>query len=228
MSSLVVPANVEKYEKIYRSGYNKKYPNLDLVRLEAWYFGRKPGRVLDFGCGTGTNMLHLLENGYEVVGVDAAVEAVQLVRERLSQRPELADRGSVQCLEPNDSQLGFLTETFDYVVCMSVLSLLETKERIANLIAEFRRILRSGGRMIIDVNGPGSDFAEKGRFVGRDIFEYTLRPDDNTPLRCYCPQTANDFAELLSGFIVDDVGYSSFRYQGHESFEFIACARKPL
>ena len=43
---LVVKQNRDKYDDIYRKGYDKKYPNLDLVRMERWFFKGKPGRVL--------------------------------------------------------------------------------------------------------------------------------------------------------------------------------------
>lgn len=227
MNSLIVPENVEKYERVYRGGYNKKYPNLDLVRLDAWYFERKPGRVLDYGCGTGINMIHLLEAGHEVVGVDAASEAVNLVTERLRARPDLAARGRVMRVNPSDRGLSLESDSFDYVVCMSVLSLLESKDRIARLIAEFRRILVPGGKLIADINGPGSDFADKGRFVTEDTFEYTLHGDNDRVIRCYCPKTADAFATLFAAFVVDDVGHSSFKYQGQNSYEFIACVHKP-
>lgn len=227
MNTLVVPANVDKYEEVYRGGYDKRYPTLDLVRLEGWYFKKQPGKVLDFACGTGVNMIHLLECGYSAIGVDAAEESVKLVRRKLDARPDLATRAGVQRLDPNERRLPFSDNDFDYIVCMSVLSLLESKERIQILIDEFHRILKPGGKMIVDINGPASDFATKGRFVAEDVFEYVLRPGQSEALRCYCPKTKENFAELLNQFGVDELGHVSFNYCGHDSYEFIACAHKP-
>ncbi|MDO8358284.1 MAG: class I SAM-dependent methyltransferase [Nitrospirota bacterium] len=228
MTTLVVPANVDKYENVYRGGYDKRYPTLDLVRLEGWYFKKLPGKVLDFACGTGVNMIHLLECGYHAVGVDAAEESVKLVRRKLDARPELAARADVLRLDPNDRRLPFADNEFDYVICMSVLSLLESKERIEILVDEFHRILKPGGKMIVDINGPASDFATKGRFVADDIFEYALHKDQEKLLRCYCPKTAESFAALFKQFVVDDLGHVSFKYCNHDSYEFIACVHKPV
>ena len=57
MEVLAVLSNVDKYEKVYSGGYDKRYPSLDLVRLEGWYFKKQPGKALDFACGTGVNGL---------------------------------------------------------------------------------------------------------------------------------------------------------------------------
>lgn len=226
MTSLVVTKNVEKYEQNYRKGYDKRYPNLDMVRLEAWYFNKKTGMALDYGCGTGCNMLHLLDCGYRVVGMDASSESIKLVATKLKARPEIQERSALHLIKPNEPRLPCDDESFDYVVCLSVLSLLETHERISQLIAEFHRVLKPGGKMIIDINGPESNFASKGRFVSDDTFEYFLSPDNADPLRCYCPRTKEVFAKLLSAFVIDDVGHVSFEYVGHRDFEFLACVHK--
>ncbi len=43
-----------------------------------------PGRVIDLGCGTGTNLLTLGKAGWQVTGVDFAVRAVTRAREKLA------------------------------------------------------------------------------------------------------------------------------------------------
>lgn len=228
MEKLVVPCNVEKYEDVYRSGYDKRYPNLDLVRLEGWYLKKQPGKVLDFACGTGVNMIHMLECGYNAVGVDAAEESIKLVQKKLDSRPEFSSRASVQHLSQEDKKLPFADAEFDYVICMSVLSLLESKERISAVVDEFFRILKPNGKMIVDINGHESEFSKNGRYIGEDLFEYVLRENHTEPLVCYCPKTKEAFSKLFDKFIVDDLGHVAFSYCGHDSYEFIACVRKPV
>ena len=45
---LVLPKNVEKYNQLYRSGYDRLYPNIDLIRIENNSFGvcRVTGKLI--------------------------------------------------------------------------------------------------------------------------------------------------------------------------------------
>ena len=43
---------------------------------------KQPGRTLDLGCGTGTNLLTLAEHGWEVMGVDLALLSVLKARRK--------------------------------------------------------------------------------------------------------------------------------------------------
>jgi SAM-dependent methyltransferase len=70
--------------------------------FQYWYFGQPkwdtgisppelvefiqehpPGRAIDIGCGTGTNVITLVKAGWQVTGVDFAPRAVQLARRKL-------------------------------------------------------------------------------------------------------------------------------------------------
>ncbi|MBK8033983.1 MAG: class I SAM-dependent methyltransferase [Chloroflexi bacterium] len=42
-----------------------------------------PGRALDIGCGTGTNVRYLLEHGWEADGLDFVPQAVETARLKL-------------------------------------------------------------------------------------------------------------------------------------------------
>jgi cyclopropane fatty-acyl-phospholipid synthase-like methyltransferase len=42
-----------------------------------------PGKALDLGCGTGTNLLTLASHGWQVTGIDYAWRAVRIARKRL-------------------------------------------------------------------------------------------------------------------------------------------------
>jgi len=226
-TELVVKANKDKYDDIYRKGYDKKYPNLDLVRLERWYFKQKPGKLLDFGFGVGVNLLHMLECGYHVEGIEASPEAKRIVEKKIAERPQLKSRVNLTVFDRNADKLPYPDNSFDYVVCLSVLSLLETRERIEWLLQEFNRVLKPGAKMIIDINGPGSDFSKHATLVGDEIYEYRGNTGKEEPRLCYCPQSEDRFSSLLEGlFEVDDVGHVSFKYVGNESFEYLACVRK--
>jgi len=51
--------------------------------LNAFLSEKEPGRALDAGCGTGTNLLTMAQNGWEVIGVDIAWLSVLRARREL-------------------------------------------------------------------------------------------------------------------------------------------------
>lgn len=230
MSKIVSPETAATFEEVYRGGYDKSYPSLDLVRLEKWYFEGKPGLALDYGCGPGTNGLHLLDSGYEVVFADVAVGALAKVEGKLARRPDAAPRATVRLIDPNADDLPDPDATYDYVICLSVLGNLESEASIRHLLAEFARVLKPGGKMLVDINGEDSTFAHEGTKVAEGVYKTLPRKGFRSDeILMYFPGSAQAFAGMLKdvpGIVVDDVGYSAFAYQGYDGLEYIVCARK--
>ncbi len=50
-----------------------------------------PGRAIDLGCGTGTNVITLVQHGWTVTGVDFAPRAVGLAKQKMKQAGVQAD-----------------------------------------------------------------------------------------------------------------------------------------
>ena len=231
MSELVVRHTAETFEEVYRGGYDKKYPSVDLVRLESWYFGDKPGSALDYGCGPGTNGLHLLDRGYKVVFADVAREALNRVEEKLVIRPDARSRATIRLIDPNATALPEADGTFDYIVGLSVLGNLGSADNVRHLLGEFCRVLKPAGKAILDINGEDTTYVhDASRKVGAQI--YTTAPRKgfkSDEILMYFPESSDAFVALVksAGFAVDDVGYSGFRYQDHDGYEYIVCAHKP-
>lgn len=59
--------------------------------LQRFIQSHQPGRALDLGCGTGTNLLALAQAGWQVTGIDFALRAVSAARRRLAQAGVPAD-----------------------------------------------------------------------------------------------------------------------------------------
>jgi ubiquinone/menaquinone biosynthesis C-methylase UbiE len=45
----------------------------------------RPGRAIDIGCGTGTNVITLANAGWNITGIDFAPRAIQIARQKLNQ-----------------------------------------------------------------------------------------------------------------------------------------------
>lgn len=101
-------------------------------------------RILDAGCGSGTIFEPLRDRGAIVTGFDSSATMVEVARRRLGPDADLrvADLGA---------PLPFADNAFDDVVAALVLHYL--KDWSAPL-AELRRVLRPGGRLILAVNHP--------------------------------------------------------------------------
>lgn len=122
-------------------------------------FGKRPGRleslealargcgaqasstVLEAGCGPGDGIAHLCRAlGVRGVGLDLNAEVLQRADELHKDVPGLRFvRGSVYAIDEEP-------ESFDLVVTEAAFSLLEDK---AGAAAEYHRILRKGGRLLL-------------------------------------------------------------------------------
>ena len=101
-------------------------------------------RILDAGCGSGPLFAALRDRGAVVTGFDSSAGMLKLARRRLGDDADLqlADLGS---------PLPFPDAAFDDVIASLVLHYLE--DWTAPL-AELRRVLRPGGRLIASVMHP--------------------------------------------------------------------------
>ena len=205
----------------------KIYPSLELVRLEKMFFYNKTKNknLLEYGIGDGPNTEHLLKQGYTVHGIDISEGALQSTKKRLQGNIDLNKNLFLTKLQINAKKLDFEDDTFDYVVALSVLSLLGNLERINMLLSEFKRITKPGGKLILDINDQNSEFSAGKKEVDKNVFSLG---SENDNMECYCLEKEGDFKGLLeSFFIVEDVGFSGHKIFGKRINEWIACAINP-
>lgn len=128
-------------EENERGLFNTYYEKPAMLGLAGDVAGR---RVLDAGCGSGPTMAALQEAGATVTGFDGSAAMVDLARERLGDDAELHVADLAKPLPFDDAQ-------FDDVVASLVLHYLEDW---SGPLAELRRVLRPGGRLLVSVNHP--------------------------------------------------------------------------
>ena len=81
--SLKVEKNIKKYELIYKKGQNHLYPNLDLVRIQKIFLKNNIGKTLDFGFGSGENLVFLSNEGHKTYGLETSITALKITKKRL-------------------------------------------------------------------------------------------------------------------------------------------------
>ncbi|MFB6696194.1 class I SAM-dependent methyltransferase [Streptomyces virginiae] len=123
------------------SPVNAYYERPAMLALAGDVAGR---RVLDAGCGSGPLSAALRDRGAVVTGIDVSAGMLALARRRLG------DDVALHVVDLNDP-LPFDDEAFDDVVGSLVLHYLQDWEPT---LAELRRVIRPGGRLIASVDHP--------------------------------------------------------------------------
>jgi SAM-dependent methyltransferase len=120
---------------------NAYYERPAMLALAGDVAGR---RILDAGCGSGPLFAALRDRGAIVTGIDKSAGMLEQARRRLGDDAELqvAELGS---------PLPFPDDTFDDVTASLVLHYLEDW---GPALAELRRVLKPGGRLIVSVDHP--------------------------------------------------------------------------
>lgn len=124
---------------------NARYERPAMLALAGDVAGR---RILDAGCGAGPLAAALRDRGAHVTGVDASAGMLALARRRLGGDADLR-------LADLSDPLPFADGAFDDVVASLVLHYLEDW---GPTLAEVRRVLRPGGRLIASVHHPFVDY----------------------------------------------------------------------
>ena len=191
----------EQYDKTAACGSAKSYPSLELVRLEKLFFKQEKGKLLEYAFGSGSNTIHLLKCGYKVYGIDVSPHALNRTKKRIKEITDLS-QPELFLLEKDAKKIPFGDNSFDEIVAMSIISLLGSEEKIKYLLSEFKRVLKPGGKIIIDINDHQSEFSKNKEQVEKNVF---LSKIVDKEIKCYCLNSEEDFINLVKPYfdIVD-------------------------
>ena len=121
----------------------------------------QPGRAIDLGCGTGTNVITLAQFGWQVTGVDFVPRAIRMAKRKLRAAHIQAD------LHVGDvTNLQGITGPFDLVLDIGCFHGVKDKSAYLD---ELERIMSPHGQWLLyGFFRPKSDLAGVG-FTGKDI-----------------------------------------------------------
>jgi SAM-dependent methyltransferase len=102
-------------------------------------------RLLDVGCGVGRVASRLAHRGYQVTGIDASVDALR--------RARLATPGG-RFVGLDAKHVGHVRWTFDAAISMWNSIGFGTRDEDVETVAGLGRVLRPGGRLMLDLYHP--------------------------------------------------------------------------
>jgi len=121
------------------------YGNIDIYLFDQLLKGTYDDchKIIDAGCGGGRNLVHFLQNGFEVYGIDPNHNAVstvqQLARDLMPNIPK--DNFKVAAAE----NMPFGDVEFDLVMSSAVLHFAQSKVHFEAMLNEMWRVLKPGG-----------------------------------------------------------------------------------
>ena len=158
-----------------------------------------PGpRGLDAGCGAGARDAYFLwSRGCDIHGVDAVAENIRVAAER---HPEIADRLQVADLQ---EPLPFGDESFDFVMCNSVIQHIPPEVATDVTLRELVRVLRPGGvlQLMFKVGQGVETVFDRDYGVSRTFQLYDERMVLDLLVGYGCRLVEAESDDVLGGFI---------------------------
>ncbi len=136
-----MPRPTHDFDALYTEGtpawdIGRPQPPFDHLATE----GELAGRVLDVGCGTGEHTLLAASLGYEALGVDLSMRAIELAKTKAVERDVEA-----RFIVADALRLVDLGEEFDTVLDCGLFHVLDDHER-ERFVASLAEVVPPGGR----------------------------------------------------------------------------------
>ena len=166
--------NIELWEKLYSSGLSDlKYPNEMLVRIFNKYKAlRNIETVLDFGFGTGANLIHMVESGCKVSGVEVSESAIQIVNKKINDKKLSAELKMI-----HNSTIPYEDNSFDLVVAWQVL-VYNDLDSFKSTMKEISRVLKPGGLFIGTMTAVGDQTYKSSDKIGEYLYRSNVQTQD--------------------------------------------------
>jgi SAM-dependent methyltransferase len=182
----VEPPNRRQVERYLNPPSDTAFP----LEYAFWLLGDVRGKtVLDFGCGSGENLVPLVERGARVIGIDISPELIALARQRLA----LA-RLEATVQVGSAYETGVPDASVDVIFCTALIHHLDL-ERVRK---EMLRILAKDGRIIL---------TEPIRFSKPYAWLRRLLPARGDVSEYEHPLTRAEFAAINEPFKADGTRY---------------------
>jgi|TARA_B110000263_G_scaffold177653_1_gene155386 ubiquinone/menaquinone biosynthesis C-methylase UbiE len=143
----------------YEMGFEKLQDD-HVVDFIKYYNFEKNLKVLDCGCADGRNSEYLINEGFEVTGVDFSQTVIERTQKRLPKGKFLT--GDVRKLDKIEEN------SFDFLIDAGALHVNYPQDTIS-IIKEYHRILKPSGKMFIRVFNKEDDTPNPIFTVNKDL-----------------------------------------------------------
>jgi SAM-dependent methyltransferase len=116
-----------------------RYSREPVIPAFAQFSSQKGKRLLEAGCGPGTDFIQFVAHGAEAVGVDLSAESLRICKQRLAERRM---HGSLICCDAQN--MLFASDCFDFVYSFGVLHHIPEPEKA---VQEVNRVIRTDGEV---------------------------------------------------------------------------------
>tara|TARA_B110001452_G_C15240811_1_gene429574 strand:+ start:5369 stop:5986 length:618 start_codon:yes stop_codon:yes gene_type:complete len=132
-------------EKVYvKDIYEEIAKHYNVTRINKWYWItefieslKKNSLIYDVGCGNGRNMNY--EN-HNFIGIDNCENFLKICKEK-----------KLDVINSNILNISLKTDTADAIICIAVFHHLSTVENRILALKEMRRLVKSGGKILLSV-----------------------------------------------------------------------------
>jgi cyclopropane fatty-acyl-phospholipid synthase-like methyltransferase len=131
------------FELKYILGWTPWDTGISPPELMNFLENHEPGRALDIGCGTGTNLITMAQHGWQVTGVDFSSRAIRQAQ-RKAQKAGL----QIQLIRDDVSSFDNITGTFDLALDIGCLHSLSREEQ-TRYASNLNRFIKPGGTYLL-------------------------------------------------------------------------------
>ena len=132
-----------KFVRQYRREQTPWDTNITPPEVMEFIRDTPPGKALDLGCGTGTNVITLAGRGWQATGVDFVPKAIHMARKKAA-----AAGLSIDFHVADVTNLSFLTTSYNYILDIGCLFTLKKEDRQAYANSIFRLLEPKGWYML--------------------------------------------------------------------------------